>query len=282
MSDSTPATRPITPPPLPRGHLAALLTALALFLTWAAATYILEGLPRTLLRPEAARLRLAYAVMVNIVIGVAGSLWLLRRLIETGVLNERMAGFGGTLRTLAGIVAGVVIGAGVFVAQGPPSLDPVVLLNGFSQVLVVSAAEVLVCWVIVGGVLEATLGERNVPLARLWAGGAAAVLFGLYHVAHSPPFNSLRMVLLLSVVGLLTSAFFFISRSVYGTVMLHNFLALFGVIDVLARGGRLGGLERPALPLIATAAAAMLAMAILHRAWLVPAGVRAGTLTSTQ
>lgn len=131
-------------------------------------------------------------------------------------------------------------------------------------------------------VLEATLGERNIPLPRVWAGTAAAVLFGLYHVAHSPPFNSLRMVLLLSVVGLLTSALFFISRSVYGTIMLHNFLGPFGVIDALALGGRLGGLERPALPLIATATAAILVMAILHRAWLVPARERAGTLTSAQ
>jgi hypothetical protein len=249
---------------------------MALYLTWAAATYLFEGLPRTLLQPGATRMRLAYAVVVNIVIGVAGSLWLLRQLIRTGVLIERTAGFGDKRRTLAGIVAGVAIGAGVFAAQGPQSLDPVVLLNGFSQVLVVSAAEVLVCWVIVGGVLEATLGERNVPLPRVWAGAAAAVLFGLYHVAHSPPFNSVRMVLLLSVVGLLTSAFFFLSRSVYGTILLHNFLALFGVIDALARGGRLGALERPVLPLIATATAAILVMATLHRAWLAPARRRPG------
>jgi hypothetical protein len=36
----------------------------------------------------------------------------------------------------------------------------------------------------------------------------SSVAFGGYHIAHSPPFNELRMIGLLSLVGLATSTFF--------------------------------------------------------------------------
>ena len=48
----------------------ALLSALALYLVWTVATYLLEGRLRALLRPEAVRLRLTYNVMANLLLGL--------------------------------------------------------------------------------------------------------------------------------------------------------------------------------------------------------------------
>jgi len=53
-------------------------------------------------------------------------------------------------------------------------------------------------------------------LAVIAAAIAASVAFGLYHFAHSPPFDTWRMVGLLTVVGFATGAFFFVSRDVRG------------------------------------------------------------------
>lgn len=251
-------------------RLTALGYALALFTAWMAGTYLFEGLPRALLRPEAAALRLAYAVVVNLGIGVLGSLWVLRRLLGTGVLTRRSAGLAADRRAAIGAVTGLILGAALFLAQRPPTLDPVVLLNTFSQVFVVSTAEVLVCWSVAGAAIEAILRARRVSAPWAWAGVAASVLFGLYHFAHSSPFNNPRMVFFLSAVGLITSTFFFIARSAYGTILLHNFLGLFGVLDAMAQVGQLGAFERPALPLIATAVATIVLITTLQRAWLRP------------
>jgi hypothetical protein len=247
------------------------LQALALFATWMLATYLFEGLPRTLLRPGAAGLRMSYATVVNIGVGVIGSMWILRRAVTAGVLSGDAAGFRGGRRAGIGTTAGALLGGALFVAQQPPTLDPGVLVNGFSQVFVVSTAETLVCWSVIGATVEAALRRRTIPLAGAWAALAASVSFGLYHFAHSPPFNSVRMVLLLTAVGLITSVFFFTVRSVYGTILLHNFLALTGVLDALARVGRLAALQQAGPPLIATAVGALVLLLILHRAWLHPA-----------
>jgi hypothetical protein len=198
-------------------------------------------------------------------------MWILRRAVTAGVLSGDAAGFGGGRRAGIGTTAGALLGGALFVAQQPPTLDPGVLVNGFIQVFVVSTAETLVCWSVIGATVESALRRRTIPLARAWAALAASVSFGLYHFAHSPPFNSVRMVLLLTVVGLITSVFFFTVRSVYGTILLHNFLALTGVLDALARVGRLAALQQAGPPLIATAVGALVLLLILHRAWLHPA-----------
>jgi hypothetical protein len=260
----------------------ALLKALGLFACWMAATYLFEGLPRTLLRPEATGLRLLYATLVNLGIGVLGAMWVARDLLRTSAVPEGAAGFGDIRRTAAGVAAGLLLGAALFMAQRPPAVTPAVLVNGFSQVLVVSTAEVLVCWSVVGATVETALQRRKVRLPRLGAGALSSALFGVYHFAHSPPFNSPRTVLLLAVVGLLTSAFFFSIRSAYGTILLHNFLGLYGVLDALARGGRIGGLERPSAALISTAVGTILLMAILQRLWLPSSRSSYGSFTPRQ
>jgi hypothetical protein len=242
-----------------RGPLAmtSVLAALAVYGIWTAATYLLEGRLLTLLRPEAVFDRLAYAVVANVFIGVVAVCFVLRGFVRGGGPSPRHFGFRSLGYTSTCVMAGLAVGAVAFLVQRPPSLDPVVLLNGFAQVWVVSAAEILVCWVLLGNTVEASLGRamsRRASIAGVWV--VSAVAFGVYHFAHSPPFNRPAMVGALTAVGLITGAFFIAFRELYGTIVFHNFLGLTGVTRALAESGRLDQFSVVQSPLIVMAVVA--------------------------
>jgi membrane protease YdiL (CAAX protease family) len=107
----------------------------------------------------------------------------------------------------------------------------VVVLNVFAQVFTTSTAEVLVVYALVGVAgawMTRSLG--NVPSGIVGI-ALASVLFGAYHIAHSPPFSTLSMILLLTFVGVVTGVFYFLVREIYATIVFHNFPALFGVMQ---------------------------------------------------
>src|SRR5215204_1180888 len=85
----------------------AFALAAALYLVWAVATYLLEGRILTLQRPEAAGARIAYAMAVNVLVGIGGAALVVRVLANRGVISPRQAGF----RTLGRAVPAVVVGA---------------------------------------------------------------------------------------------------------------------------------------------------------------------------
>lgn len=87
---------------------------------------------------------------------------------------------------------------------------------------------------------------------------------GVYHFAHSPPFNTVGFVVLLAVIGVVTSLFFFVSRDVYGTVVFHNFLGIFGVIQALESAGGLTSFESPVVPLLSTAVVTVTLLIAAH------------------
>lgn len=249
-----------------------LLLALVLYLLWTGATYLLEGRIETLLRPEAVADRLVYALAANLLIGIGGAVWVARRWAREAVARPERIGFR-TLRHAAMVVpVGLLLGLVSYRLAGAPLRDPVVLLNGFAQVLPVSAAEVLVCWAVVGGAVEATLHARPAALRVAGAILASSLLFGLYHYAHSPPFNTFAMVIFLMTVGLATGLFFFASRDVYGTVVFHNFLAAAGVLQAMGDAGTLSAFTRPQPHLLGMAALSMTLVAGLHRLSLRSAG----------
>ena len=77
----------------------------------------------------------------------------------------------------------------------------------------------LIYLALVGAAAQVLLRRAGRATSIVLAAVLASALFGAYHYAHSTPFNTLQMVLLLAVVGLFTSAFFFVSRDIAGTIV---------------------------------------------------------------
>ena len=246
----------------------ALSLAIVLYLLWVFATYLLEGRIHTFLRPEAMGARLLYAVVANLLIGVGGSALVIRTLSRAGTMSAQQSGFRGFGHALIAVVIGVVLGLAFYALQGAPSWNPVVLINAYAQVLVTSIAEILVCWAVIGSLSQVVLQDRGRWVSLIVAAIIASVLFGVYHFAHSPPFNTVPLVLFLSVIGLVTSVFFFVSRDVYGTIAFHNFLGILGVVRALETSGNLSTFERPIIPLLVMAMIAVALLIAAHVLWL--------------
>lgn len=109
---------------------------------------------------------------------------------------------------------------------------------------------------------------------------SSSALFGLYHFAHSAPFNTVPLVVILSLVGLATSTFFFVTRDIYGTVVFHNFLGIFGVVQALAKADKLSSFQTPQVPLLGLALVSIGVLAAAH--WLLRRGVSSDVDRSPQ
>ncbi len=243
------------------------LVAMGTYGIWTAVTWLLEGRIQTLLRPEATADRIIYTGIANLLVGTILALWVVREFVASGFSTRERLGFRSLQRTLLAVLLAGVLGLALYVGQQPPSTDPVVVLNAFAQVLPVSVAEIVVCWVVVGGSVLALLRARGVNeyLSTAVAIVVSSVLFGVYHLAHSPPFDTPEMVLLLTGVGVVTSLFYFVGQSAYGALVLHNFLALFGVTSALAEAGQLGTYQEPVVPLLVTALLSLVLLVGMER-----------------
>lgn len=246
----------------------ALRHALAAYALWVAATYLLEGLPRTLLRPDAAGLRLAYSLVANLGIGILLPLWILRGWLRSETGSASVLGFSGPGRTASSVLAAAVAGYVLFRLGVPQLPHPLALVNLFAQAWVVSIAELLVCWGLVGGAVFAALRASSRAGAYALAALTASVAFGVYHFAHSPPFNQPGTVAFLIGTGLLTSAWWFASRDVYGSAVFHNFFALTGVVTALQARGLIAGEPALAIPSLAVAGAATLVLLMAGVRWM--------------
>ena len=203
--------------------------SISVYLFWFISTYLLEGRILTLLRPEAAADRIAFTVTANIFVGI--------------------------------IIAGI-IGFILFIIQNPPSLNPILIMNVYAQVLTVSVAEVVVCWAVIGAGFESLTRNKGKVISLLTGIFAAGISFGLYHFAHSPPFNQINMVLLMMIVSFATSIVYFIGRDIYAAIVFHNTLALFGVMQALEKSGNLISFSQPVYPLIAMALVSIIILVI--------------------
>jgi hypothetical protein len=238
----------------------AIAVAFGLFAIWTLATYLLEARVGTFLRPDATT-RFVYTVVANVLIGTIGAALVIRGLVRRAELPRVTTyGIARPLRILVLVPLAAVVAALFLMSQQLPTSDPVILGNASAQVLVVSIAEVVVCWALLGAVLRNALGSGFVSTGI--AVVSAALAFGLYHFAHSPPFNTPEMVLLLTVVGMATGIFFFLGGDLYSTIVLHNTFAIRGVIQALSESGNLTRYASPQLPLIATAIAAIVVLVI--------------------
>lgn len=249
---STPGRFPLLRDPTP-GWKA--IVAVGMYVGWTGLTWVLEGRIQTLLRPEAVLDRLVYKGVANVLVGTILALILVREFVATGFLSRAELGFRSVQRTLLSVLVGGAFGFAIFAVRGPPTTDPIVVVNVFAQVLPVSIAEVIVCWVVVGGSVAAFLRRRGLQdyIATGIALVLSSVLFGVYHIAHSPPFNTVGMVVLLTIVGFGTGLVYFVGHTFYGALAFHNVLALVGVVSSLATAGQLEPYRQPLLPLLVTA-----------------------------
>lgn len=246
-----------------RQHAWTLLRlSFGVYIIWVLATYLLEGRVNLLQRGDSIE-RALYAVIANMVIGIGLSAWLFRRVVRSGVADAEALGFRTARRTLIAVVVAAILGFAFFLLQRPVSTNAIVVLNVFTQVWPTSVAEVLVCWAVVGAVAEGSLRSRGYhrTAAIVLAVLVADLLFGVYHFAHSAPFNQPRVVVFLMLPGLATSLVYFLGRDIYATAVFHNFLGIFGVM----RSIDLGVFSRPLFPLFVLALVSLLGLVTAHR-----------------
>lgn len=249
-----------------------VMRALGLAAAWTLATYVLEGRIELLQRPDPIG-RLVYALVANLALGTLAAGWFLRGAIRHGLVTASQAGFRSPLRTALATALGAGAAAAIFLAQGPRSLEPLVVFNVFAQVLPTSVAEIMICWAVVGLTAHRLAAPKGRVPALSVGIVVAAVTFGVYHFAHSAPFNQLPMVLFLTLVGLVTGLVYFMSRDVYATVLLHNALGMTGVIN----SAPLEALRQPLYPVYVVMALAILVLLGVHVAAATPGGERSRT-----
>jgi hypothetical protein len=250
----------------PRNALKLIAIALLIYIIWVAATYILEGRIHLFEKVDPID-RMAYVVIANIAIGTVLSAIAIRYLLKAQLIKPEQLGLSKSrLRTAAIIGSAVVGGLTLFVLQNPRTLEPLIVFNVFMQALPVSIAEVMVCWALIGSSFESVArnnnnnnNKRRIVSSVIVSAVAASVLFGVYHYAHSPPFNQTTIVLFLMLPSIATAVTFFLGRDIYAAVIVQNFM---GIVGVLAGLPNLEVYRQPMVPIYALSAVSVAALVI--------------------
>lgn len=213
--------------------LKLIAIALSLYIVWVATTYILEGRIHLFQKVDPIG-RITYVVIANIAIGTVLSAIAIRYLLKAQFVKPEQLGLNKSrLRTAAIIASAAAGGLALFMLQNPRTTEPIIVVNVFMQALPVSIAEVMVCWALIGSSFESLTKNQNKGRAVssvLIGAVAASVLFGVYHYAHSPPFNQTSIVLFLMFPSIATAVTYFLGRDIYAAVIVQNFMGIFGVI----------------------------------------------------
>lgn len=237
------------------------MIAIIVYLVWTIATYLFEGRINLLHRDDPLG-RFEYSVIVNMIIGTVVAILAIKPSIVSGQLSLGQTGFKSAKNTVVLVAVAGTIGFVLFIIQGPASLNPIVISNVFSQTLPTSIAEVVVCLAVVGTSMESFSKNRiGKNLSVIVGIITSTVLFGVYHFAHSEPFNQVNMVLILMLPGLLTSIVYFMGRNIYATIVFHNFQALFGVLASV----EITHMLQMQFPVVLLAVASVLVLIIMDR-----------------
>src|SRR5215208_7602942 len=214
-----------------RNLLKLIAIALSIYIIWVATTYLLEG--RILLFQKVDPIgRMTYVVIANIAIGTVLSAIAIRYLLKAQLVKPEQLGLNKSqLRTAAVIASAAAGGLALFMLQNPRTLEPIVVFNVFMQALPVSIAEVMICWALIGSSFESLARRRFGKVASIVIGAVtASMLFGVYHYAHSLPFNETTVVLFLMLPSIATAVTYFLGRNIYAAIIVQNFMGIFGII----------------------------------------------------
>ena len=138
-----------------------IITGIGLYLVWVFATYILEGRIELLHHNDPFG-RVMYTVITNMVIGTVIAFVTIKSAISftKEFVTLKQLGFRSIKYTVALIAIAGSIGFALFLIQHPASLNPIIIINVFSQTLPGSIAEVMVCWTVVGMFTESLSNEN--------------------------------------------------------------------------------------------------------------------------
>jgi hypothetical protein len=238
--------------------LKLIAIALSVYISWVVGTYLLEGRIHLFQSVDPIG-RITYVAIANIAIGTILSAMAVRYLIRSNFIKPEQLGFNRShLRTSAVIAAAAIGGFALFMSQNPRTTEPMIVFNAFMQVLPVSIAEVMVVWALVGSSFESLGKRRQGKIASVLLGAvAASVLFGVYHYAHSPPFNETTMVLFLMLPSIATAATYFLGRNIYAAIIVQNFM---GIVGVMAGLPELEAYRQPMIPVYALTAISVAAL----------------------
>jgi hypothetical protein len=244
----------------PKNALKLIAIALSLYITWVAATYLLEGRIHLLQQVDPIG-RMTYVAIANIAIGTVLSALAIRHLIRLQLIKPEQLGFNRSqLRTVSIVTLAAAGGLALFMLQNPKTTEPIVVFNAFMQVLPVSIAEVMVCWALIGSSFESLAKQHVGRVTSVVIGaGVASILFGVYHYAHSPPFNDTSVVLFLMLPSIATAVTYFLGRNIYAAIIVQNFL---GIVGVLASLPVLEPFRQPMVPIYAMSAVSIAALVI--------------------
>lgn len=244
-----------------RNPLKLIAIALSIYIIWVAATYLLEGRIHLFQKVDPIG-RMTFVVISNIAIGTVLSAIAIRYLLKAQLVKPEQLGLNKSrLRTAAVIASAAAGGLALFMLQNPKTLEPIVVFNVFMQALPVSIAEVMVCWALIGSSFESIAkNNNNRKIMSVIVGAiAASVLFGVYHYAHSPPFNQTSIVLFLMLPSIATAVTYFLGRDIYAAVIVQNFMGIFGVIAELPN---LEVFRQPMVPIYVLSAVSVAALII--------------------
>lgn len=214
-------------------YLKLIAIALAAYVAWVAATYLLEGRINLFLTVDPVG-RITYITIANIAIGTVVSTLVIRHLVKSQFINPKLIGANKSGRRTAIVIAAAFVGGlGLFMLQNPRTIEPIVVFNTFMQVLPVSIAEVMVCWALIGSSFESLSRHKGKVASILVGAVAASTLFAVYHYAHSPPFNQTSMVLFLLLPSIATAVTYFLGRDIYAAIIVQNFMGIVGVMSGL-------------------------------------------------
>jgi hypothetical protein len=247
-----------------RNALKLIAIALSIYIIWVAAIFILEGRIHLFQKVDPIG-RMAYVVIANIAIGTVLSAIAIRYLLKAQLLKPEQLGLSKSRLRAAAIIASAAAGGlALFMLQNPRTTEPMVVFNAFMQALPVSIAEVMVCWALIGSSFESFARNNNNNKGRIVSSvmvGAvsASVLFGVYHYAHSPPFNQTNVILFLMLPSIATAVTFFLGRDIYAAVLAQNFMGIVGVMSALPN---LEVYRQPMVPIYALSAVSVAALII--------------------